>query len=469
MQNDPDRQDNPRDGLQAHPSSSLSAHLTERLHLAVSSGDAAAVPALLAQGADVNAERSAGGDFAGFTPLDVAAHRGDEEACRLLLDGGADLRMEDHLPLALAAGEGHEAACRLLLQRGAEVNAVAGPGFSALMMAVEMGKTPIVRLLLTAGADPNVARDFLADSPPGAEHGRTGPVPGGKEQAGKERAGRELTCLMVAATAGHADVCRLLADHGAALETRGLYGLTALGLAAHGGRLDACQALLGSGADPNARDAEGDTPLLLAVGEGHTDVCRLLLDRGADVNARNVSGRSALTVAAVRQDADLVFLLAGYGADASVLNEAPDDAPAFCRRCGAPQPAGGQFCPKCGQSGQQPPPQKPTPPRPMPRSLPPDSPTIIGGLSHVDYSRVFAPFEAAGGKWVPTFNLLAFLIGPIWYLLKGMWLKAIVLGAASFFLILVTGGLAAFIPWLYYGLFGNWDLYLWERQGKQGW
>jgi len=54
-------------------------------------------------------------------------------------------------------------------------------------------------------------------------------------------------------------------------------------------------------------------------------------------------------------------------------------------------------------------------------------------------------------------------------LLKGRWLEATALSAASFFLILVTRGLLAFIPCLYYGFFGNWDLYLWEKQGKQGW
>ena len=70
---------------------------------------------------------------------------------------------------------------------------------------------------------------------------------------------------------------------------------------------------------------------------------------------------------------------------------------------------------------------------------------------------------------MPTFNLLASLLGPLWSFLKGSWLKGIVLGAAGLFLIGVTGGLAVLIPWLYYGLFGNWDLYLWERQGKQGW
>ena len=41
---------------------------------------------------------------------------------------------------------------------------------------------------------------------------------------------------------------------------------------------------------------------------------------------------------------------------------------------------------------------------------------------------------------MPTFNLLAFLIGPFWYLLKGMWLKAVVLGILGLFLAVVTGG-----------------------------
>ena len=420
----------------------------------------------------MNGERGAGGDFAGCTPLDVAAHRGDEGICRLLLDGGAALRLEDHLPLMMAAGEGHEAVCHLLLQRGAEVNAEVGPGFSALMAAVEMGKTPTVRLLLAAGADPNASRDFLPpDSRTGAADGRRRPAPGARGQGG-----RELTCLMVAATAGHADVCRLLAGHGAALEACGLLGLTALGLAAHGGRLDACQALLNAGADPNARDADGDTPLTLAAGEGRTDVCGLLLDGGADAEATNRAGHSALTLARDRQDVDTLALLIGRRPDFPTFDEprgagqqggGPEGGiPAFCPRCGGGAPGGAAFCARCGSAvNGAPPPNRPA----AARRPAPDSPALLGGLSHVDYSRVFAPFEAAGGKWAPTFNLLAFLIGPIWYLLKGMWLKAILLGAASFFLILVTGGLAAFIPWLYYGLFGNWDLYLWERQGKQGW
>ena len=136
------------------------------------------------------------------------------------------------------------------------------------------------------------------------------------------------------------------------------------------------------------------------------------------------------------------------------------EKPAFCARCGTPIQAVGTFCSKCGYATTSPPRQQATTS---------DTPTIVGGLSHVDYSSVFARFETAGGKWVPSFNLLAFFIGPIWYLLKGMWPKAVGLGLASFILISITGGAGIFIPWLYYGFFANWDLYLFERQGKQGW
>ena len=70
---------------------------------------------------------------------------------------------------------------------------------------------------------------------------------------------------------------------------------------------------------------------------------------------------------------------------------------------------------------------------------------------------------------MPSFNLLAFFIGPLWYLIKGMWLKTVVLGIASLFLIGATYGVGVFVVCLYYGFFANWDLYLWEKQGKQGW
>lgn len=360
----------------------------------------------------------------------------------------------------MAAEEGHEAVCRLLLQRGADVNAKVGPGFRPLMAAVDLGKTTIVRLLLDAGADPNTTRDFLA----GKDGAREKP-PGGVQRSGAN----EMTCLMVAASLGHADICRILTEHGAIVDARGLYELTALGLAANRGRGDACRTLLENKADPNLRDVEGATPLILAAHEGHMEVCRVLLDGGADVNAADAAGRTALSIAMARGDTNTGMLLTIHGADfpdeqPGPNSQCPAAVPAFCSGCGNPLTGAAAFCARCGRAAAPLPPRSVRTPASAPASLP-----FIGGLSSTDYSRVFAQFEAAGGKWVPTFNLLAFLIGPIWYLLKGMWPKAIGLALASIVLITLTGGVAAILPWLYYGFFGNWDLYLFERQGKQGW
>ena len=133
---------------------------------------------------------------------------------------------------------------------------------------------------------------------------------------------------------------------------------------------------------------------------------------------------------------------------------------AFCVKCGTPTHMAGFFCPKCGYATD-------TPIRQQTATS--ETPTVMTGMSNSEFSDVFRRFDLAGGKWVPSFNLLAFFVGPLWYLIKGMWLKAVVLGAAGLFLISVTYGAGIFVVWLYYGFFANWDLYLWEKQGKQGW
>jgi ankyrin repeat protein len=452
----------------AAPTPTGQADTDHRLRAAIAGGDGAKIMEALLRGEDVNTDRPGGMDYAGLTPLDVAAHLGDEDLCRRLLKAGADPRLPGHLPLALAAAGGHEAVCRLLLQHSVDVDSQVGPGFSALMAAIEEGKTSVVNLLLDAGADPNATRDALAGD------------------------GGRLTCLMAAAASGHADICRALLDRGAAIDTRGFYGLTALCLAAHGGSLDACRVLLDAGADVNARDDEGGTPLTLAAVGGFALVCGLLLERGADAEARDHTGRTTLEIARDRNDYDTQFLLIGMRPESPQFDEGRSDEGrsdedrsdegregrlASCPGCGVSVAGDAAFCSRCGlalkgssRSSPHPTPPLSSPhPTPDPYPTPGPSASILGGLSHVDYSAVFSRFDAAGGKWVPTFNLLAFLIGPFWYLLKGMWPKAILLGLVGLFLAVVTGGVAAVIPWLYYGFFANWDLYLWERRGNQWW
>ena len=85
---------------------------------AVRDGDAAAVRALLARGADPDA---AAGEN-GWTPLLHAVHEHRTEAVATLLDGGAGVdrgSSSGMTPLMMAAGYGYDDLVALLLRRGA--------------------------------------------------------------------------------------------------------------------------------------------------------------------------------------------------------------------------------------------------------------------------------------------------------------------------------------------------------------
>lgn len=79
------------------------------------------------------------------------------------------------------------------------------------------------------------------------------------------------------------------------------------------------------------------------------------------------------------------------------------------------------------------------------------------------YRRVFHRFDQNHGRFLATWNWAAFIFAPFWYLAKGMWLKALLM----FGILILTGGLAVALVWIYCGAFGNWDYYLLRRQGKQ--
>ena len=172
-------------------------HLGRRpLHYAVEAGRRDLVDLLLGAGADIDTPGFGGDDRiggSGFRPLvlalwhnpywqqrndhamarhlldrgaeysiTVAAALGDEARVEALLDGGAGAANRSEAcgkrPLSAAAERGHEHIVRLLLQAGADPNLPEGPncprGF-ALWGAARHGRRAIAELLLAAGADAN--------------------------------------------------------------------------------------------------------------------------------------------------------------------------------------------------------------------------------------------------------------------------------------------------------------------------
>ncbi|MGE3189536.1 MAG: ankyrin repeat domain-containing protein [Vicinamibacterales bacterium] len=288
---------------------------------AVRADDAAAVVALIEQGADVNAAEPDGA-----TALHWAAYLDQADVVTRLLDAGAEAGVANDLavtPLHLAAANGNLAIVRALLAHGADPDAATEAGVTPLMEAARRGSAAVAGELLAKGADVN-ARE----------------------------SSRGQTALMWAAAGRHPAVVRVLLEHrpdvGARTKTRELTvmldqgprrtvktsvqdarpiergGSTALLFAAQEGATESAKLLLAAGADVNDTAADGRSALVLAAFSGHGEVARALLDAGADPDADG-AGYTALHAAALRGDVATVKALLARGADpnARLTNGSP--------------------------------------------------------------------------------------------------------------------------------------------------
>lgn len=99
----------------------------------------------------------------GFTPLSMAAHFGNEETVKLLLDLGADVnaRSKDgnlnNTVIHAAIMGNYEHIIQMLIQHGADVNAKCEGrlrlGYTALHVAAFFGRDSLIRIFLDNGAD----------------------------------------------------------------------------------------------------------------------------------------------------------------------------------------------------------------------------------------------------------------------------------------------------------------------------
>ena len=315
--------------------------------------DVAAVRALLADGADVNAPR---GD--GMTGLHWAALNGNVEIARLLVGAGADLeaatRIGAHTPLHVAGREGTGEIVAVLAEAGANVAAVTETGATplhfaaasgdvlavtalldhgapvdaaepewgqtALMFAAAMGRTEAVSALMDAGADATVTarvmdlveRDILdrfserrrrteiaalrggtdAQSYP-VESGVAGRTPQGPTAPATSREEQAIQAAQEALEAQRQTGEPIPLNYADLVGKHG--GLSAIHLAAREGHASTVMALLDRGVDidlPSA--ADNTTPMLMAAINGYFDLVGALLDRGADLNLASDAGATPL-------------------------------------------------------------------------------------------------------------------------------------------------------------------------------
>ena len=132
----------------------VSAAGDTRLSEAAMRGNTETVRTLLKQRVDVDASQ---GD--GTTALHWAAFRDDLEMAKMLIAGGANVKVETRegaiTPLFMACTNGNAAMIDLLLKSGADANSVKANGTTALMTASASGSADAVKALLDHGADVN--------------------------------------------------------------------------------------------------------------------------------------------------------------------------------------------------------------------------------------------------------------------------------------------------------------------------
>ena len=207
-----------------------------------------------------------------YTPLHLAAGRGDVDKARELLKHGRyDVNCRGFVgwtPLHCACGGGHVDMVRMLISEfQAETTLQDEYGDTPLHKAVYCGRGEVALTLITEfGCDANL--------PNNDGH----------------------TSLHRACAYGQASVVRMVGKYASALATT-KNGDTPLHIAAAGGHKECVEALLQLDAPIMLRNAAGKTALHLALKRGRTSIVRIFIEH-VSVNATTKDGDTPLHIAA---------------------------------------------------------------------------------------------------------------------------------------------------------------------------
>ncbi|UYV72562.1 hypothetical protein LAZ67_9003713 [Cordylochernes scorpioides] len=275
---------------------------------------------LLEAGADIGRK-----DISDRTLLHHACLFEFREVASFLIKSGADVNKKCILgdaPLAMTVENKSDEIAKLLIQAGASINATNEDNETALHKASCALNPVIIHTLLDAGADANIKNKYrkLSLNIPALEIIIDHKTSGGAPIVSAERAingfGNEIReirsndnllidgiisnlslgdfPLHVAASMGREDVCKLLVENGAEINTRNEMNMTPLYKAVRYQHLNIFRFLIKSGADYNAVTIFGETILMCASRKYNSNFIKDLLKLNVELEVRDWLGETAL-------------------------------------------------------------------------------------------------------------------------------------------------------------------------------
>ncbi|KAM4547835.1 uncharacterized protein ankrd24 isoform 2-T2 [Odontesthes bonariensis] len=198
-------------------------------------------------------------------------------------------KSDERLLLAVEQNEPDKVSA-LIVKKGLCPTKLDAEGKSAFHLSVSRGRLDCLEVIISHGADINVAD------------------------------GAGFSALHLAAKNGHSECLKRLLQERLAVDCTDSIGRTPLHHAAISGCLSCTETLWDFKANLDVQDSDGVTPLILAAQMSRVELCVFLLGRGANANIQDNQGRSALMLACESDSLETVEALLGGGANTQLVD-----------------------------------------------------------------------------------------------------------------------------------------------------
>ena len=213
-----------------------------------------------------------------------------------------------------AAGTNGDLQIKELLDQGMPVDIMDGLGKTALIYACEHGCLEMARLLADAGADVNI-KDVYGHTP-----SFYAAFYGNNDKCGADLTVRSLRdkSLVSVANTKTTEILQTLHEYGVPLNDGGTDAIAGTVLNGH---LETLKYLVAAGMEINTPDFQDETPLINSIKKGYTEITHFLIDSGADIHYRNKKGDTALFFAIIKERIQETEMLIAAGADINRAND----------------------------------------------------------------------------------------------------------------------------------------------------